>query len=265
VIDIGANLSNKAFRRDLDGVLSRARAAGVSAIVVTGTSTAVSRAAWEIAEVARTDAPRLYCTAGIHPHHGSTWSRDSEAELRALAARPEVVAIGECGLDFDRNFSPRDAQLRCFEGQLALAAELQMPVFLHERAAHDDFAAILARWRPRLVCAVAHCFTGTGHELARYRDLDLHIGITGWINDERRGIHLRDLVRGIPEDRLMIETDAPYLLPRDIPRRDRPTDGRNEPWLLPHVLRAVAAARGETPEHVERATDATARRFFGIE
>jgi TatD DNase family protein len=262
MIDIGANLSHKSFRRDLDLVLARARAAGVEVIVITGTSVPASRAAWEIAVARHADAPRLSCTAGVHPHNASTWSREAESELRALASRPEVVAIGECGLDFDRDFSPRDAQLRCFEAQLAIAAELRMPVFLHERAAHDAFAAVLARMRPRLARAVVHCFTGDDATLACYLDLDLHIGITGWICDERRGKHLRASVRRIPSDRLMIETDAPFLMPRDVPKREQPPNGRNEPSLLPYVLRAVAGARGESAESLAQTTRETSRAFF---
>lgn len=262
IIDIGANLGNKAFREDLDRVLSRALEAGVEAIVATGTSVTASRGAWEIAEKKRERSPRLFATAGIHPHHASTFGPDAIVALRELCARPEVVAVGETGLDFDRNFSPRDDQLRSFEAHLELAAELQMPVFLHERSAHEEFAAILAKHRPRIPRAVVHCFTGNGEALARYLDLDCHIGLTGWICDERRGTHLLDIVGRIPKGRLMIETDAPYILPRTI--RPRPKTNRNEPSLLPYVLRAVAAARRESPEDLARSTTETARAFFGL-
>jgi TatD DNase family protein len=262
IVDIGANLGNKAFREDLDAVLARAADAGVAAIVATGTSVAGSPRAWEIAERERARSPRLFATAGIHPHDASHYGPDALVALRELCARREVVAVGECGLDFDRNFSPRDAQLRCFEAQLELAAELQMPVFLHERAAHADFATLLEKHRSRLPRAVVHCFTGTGEALARYLDLDLHIGITGWICDERRGTHLRELVGRIPKERLMIETDAPFIMPRDI--RPKPKSNRNEPALLPHVLRAVAAARAESAEDLARSTTETACAFFEL-
>lgn len=265
MIDIGTNLANKAFRRDLPDVLRRARAAGVEAIVATGTSETASRAVWEIAcERRGADAPTIACTAGIHPHHARDLWRGSVDALRELAARREVRAIGECGLDYDRTFSPREAQVRCFEAQLELAAELRMPVFLHERAAHEEFAAIVARFRPRLVRAVVHCFTGSSEALARYVDLDLHVGVTGWICDERRGGHLVDVVRRVPADRLMIETDAPYLLPRSMPRAERPKDGRNEPAFLRHVLTVVARARGEPEDAVRASTTATARAFFDL-
>lgn len=262
IIDIGANLGNKAFREDLDAVLTRAHTAGVDAIVVTGTSVAASQRAWEIAERKRQLSPRLFSTAGIHPHDASHYGPDALVALRELCARAEVVAVGECGLDFDRNFSPREAQLRCFEAQLELAAELRMPVFLHERAAHAEFATILEKHRPHITRAVVHCFTGTGEALARYLDLDLHIGITGWICDERRGTHLRELVRRIPKERLMIETDAPFILPRDL--RPKPSSNRNEPALLRHVLAAVAKERGESADELARSTTETARAFYGI-
>jgi TatD DNase family protein len=158
-----------------------------------------------------------------------------------LASFPQVVAIGECGLDYDRDFSPRDQQRAAFESQLELAAELRKPVFLHQRSAHDDFARMLQNARPRLAGGVVHCFTGDERELDCYLELGLCIGITGFICDERRGMHLQRLVRRIPPERLMIETDAPFLLPRDLASvRGR----RNEPAYLPHVAKSVARHAG---------------------
>ena len=267
LVDIGANLTNKAFRGELDGVLARAHAAGVSSIVMTGVSTQTSRLAREIALDQRAkDAnarPRLYATAGIHPHNARTFSDDALLELRDLARRPEVVAVGECGLDYNRDFSPRDVQRRCFEAQLELAALVGKPVFLHERDAAGDFAGILEKSRGGLCGGVVHCFTGDRDALERYLALDLHVGITGWICDERRGKHLADLVRLIPEGRLLIETDAPYLLPRDLPR-DARAAGRNEPALLPHVARMVARCRGETLEELAAHTTLAATKLFGL-
>jgi TatD DNase family protein len=271
LIDIGANLTNKAFRTDTDAVLARASAAGVGAIVVTGVSAAGSRQARAIADERRRRprqagagaAPALYATAGIHPHQASSCSREALADLRDLLARPEVVAVGECGLDYNRDFSPRDAQARCFEAQLELAEQTRKPVFLHERDAADDFAALLGRWRPRLVGGVVHCFTGTRDALARYLALGMHIGITGWICDERRGTHLAELVRTIPAGRLLLETDAPYLLPRDLPTRSR-SAGRNEPALLPHIAAFVARCRGETLEELASHTTLAATALFGL-
>jgi TatD DNase family protein len=260
LVDIGANLTSKAFRADLPAVLVRAARAGVATVVVTGTSLDGSRRAADMADAA--DIPALYATAGVHPHHAKEAQGGWLDELRALAARPGVVAIGECGLDFDRNFSPRADQLRCLEAQLELAAELRLPLFLHERSAHAELLAVLAAHRASLPRAVVHCFTGERAALEAYLGLGLHIGITGWICDERRGSHLAALVADIPSDRLMIETDAPYLLPRTLP--SPPRDRRNEPAFLPHVLEAVAAARHEPAAETARATTATARAFFGV-
>jgi TatD DNase family protein len=260
VIDIGANLTSKSFARDLASVVDRAVRAGVHTMVVTGTSLAGSRGAADLAE--RTTRAALYATAGVHPHHAVEATGDWLAELRALGGRARVVALGECGLDFNRNYSPQADQIRCFRAQLELAAELRLPVFLHERDAHDTFAGILREHRPSLSAAVVHCFTGTRAELETYLSLDLHVGITGWICDERRGRDLVALVPAIPGARLMIETDAPYLLPRNMP--SPPRDRRNEPAFLPYVLNAVAAARGEDPATTAAITTATAREFFGL-
>lgn len=259
LIDIGANLSHQSFRRDLDAVIERAQAAGVAQIVITGASEEESTAA---SEIARTRPGVLFATAGLHPHLARDWRAQCEQVIRELAARPEVVAIGEAGLDFNRDFSPRDQQAQVFESQLRIAAELGLPVFMHERDAHEKFTEILTPVRGRLRDAVIHCFTGSADELDVYLDLDLHVGVTGWICDERRGQHLRKLVRRIPLDRLMLETDAPYLLPRDL--NPKPKSRRNEPMHLRHILETVARCRGMSAEKLAEATTRTSRRFFGI-
>jgi TatD DNase family protein len=259
LIDIGVNLTHASFKDDRAQVMARARQAGVSTLVLTGTSLAGSRRALELA---RADAS-LWATCGVHPHDSRhADSNDAQRSLGELARDPRCVAVGECGLDFDRDFSPRPVQERVFEAQLELAAAVGKPVFLHERAAHTRFAAILARWRPRLTAAVVHCFTGAGDELDAYLAMDLHIGITGWICDERRGLHLRELVRRVPLERLMLETDAPFLTPRTMPGRGK--RARNEPAYLPYVLAAVASALGVQPATVAAATTATAHRFFAL-
>lgn len=254
LIDIGINLTHASFRSDRDAVVARARAAGVTQMILTGTSLAGSERALVVAAELE-----LFATAGVHPHDAKN-AVDLEPQLRTLARHPRCVAIGECGLDFDRNFSPPAVQETVFSTQLALAAELDKPVFLHERAAHERFFAILEQGRARLLGAVVHCFTGNEAELDAYLALDCHIGITGWICDERRGLPLRALVPRIPLDRLMLETDAPFLVPRTI----KPRPSRNEPALLPHVLATVASALGRSPDEVAAATTATARRFFRL-
>jgi TatD DNase family protein len=253
--DIGANLGHASFRDDLDAVVARARAHGVGTIVVTGTSLAESRRAADIAE-----AHGLYATAGVHPHHARECDAQTIPALREIARHPRVVAMGECGLDFNRNYAPHPDQEKWFVAQLELAAELGKPLFLHSRDAHPRFAEILRVHR--VGKAVAHCFTGEAAELRAYLDLGLYIGITGWICDERRGAHLLALVKEIPADRLLVETDAPYLTPRDL--RPQPKARRNEPAFLPHILRTVARARGEAPQALAAATTRNAKAFFGI-
>jgi len=173
-----------------------------------------------------------------------------------------VVAIGECGLDFNRNFSTPQEQERAFSAQLALAAELNLPVFLHCRDAHQRFLTLLDPWLDKLPGAVLHCFTGSAQEAQECIARGLCLGITGWVCDERRGLELREVVPMIPADRLMIETDAPWLLPRDL--KPKPASRRNEPALLGHILSTVAELRGETPQALSTATDENVKRLFGI-
>lgn len=259
LVDIGANLTHESFTHDLDAVLVRAEAAGVRQLVVTGATREGSRHA---VGLARAHPGRLFATAGVHPHHALEVTEEGVAELRGLLEQPEVVAVGECGLDYFRDFSPRPAQRRAFERQLELAVECGKPLFLHQRDAHDDFLAILKPFLPHCGPAVVHCFTGDERALRESLDAGCHIGITGWLCDERRGQHLRELVRMIPADRLMVETDCPYLLPRTL--RPMPKDRRNEPAFLPHILAALARDRGESVGDTAAATTATARRFFRL-
>jgi TatD DNase family protein len=257
LVDIGANLTHPAFREDLPEVLARARQAGVAAIVVTGTSVADSLNALRTSNAY---PETIYATAGVHPHQARECNDTTIPALRVLAQQPRVVAIGECGLDFNRNYSPHPDQEKWFAAQVELACELKKPLFLHSRDSKEKFIEVIKQFKI-LPPAVAHCFTGTREELHCYLDLGLYIGITGWICDERRGAHLLELVRDIPADRLMLETDSPYLTPRDL--RPQPKARRNEPAHLQHILRSVARALGKTAEQVADETTRNARAFFG--
>ena len=264
LIDIGANLTHDSFDHDRDAVLQRARAAGVAQLVVTGASREGSSRALELA---RAHPGLLFATAGVHPHHATEYTAECDAELRALHRQPEVVAVGECGLDYFRDFSPRPAQRKAFERQLEIAADLAAagnakPLFLHQRDAHADFMAVMRGFQGPLGAAVVHCFTGSREELFDYLDQDWHIGITGWLCDERRGQHLRELVRSIPANRLMIETDAPYLLPRTV--KPQPSHRRNEPMYLAHIVEELARDRGEDVATTAANTTATATAFFRL-
>ena len=260
LIDIGANLTHESFRRDFDAVLERARKAGVERMIVTGASRDGSEHALELA---RGHPGTLWATAGVHPHHAGDYGAQTDALLRQLAREPGVVAVGETGLDYYRDLSPRPAQRAAFEKQLAIAVDLGMPLFLHQRDAHPDFLALLKAARDRVPNVVVHCFTDDRKALFDYLDLDCHIGITGWICDERRGLHLRELVREIPAHRLLLETDAPYLLPRDI--LPAPPDRRNEPMYLAHICEVVAGLRSETPDATAARSTANAGTFFRID
>ncbi|SNR93737.1 TatD family hydrolase [Pseudomonas segetis] len=260
--DIGVNLTHPSLAEQCAAVLDRAYAAGVAQLLLTGTSLVESEQAIKLCEEHDESQSRLFSTAGIHPHDASSWNSDSASQLKTLLAHQRVRAVGECGLDFNRDFSPRPQQEKVLEEHLALAVELKLPVFLHERDASQRLLEILTDYRDQLPAAVVHCFTGEKRALFNYLDLDLHIGITGWICDERRGTHLQPLVREIPQGRLMLESDAPFLLPRTL--RPKPKNGRNEPAYLTETLKTVAEHRCETIESLAAHTSATAQAFFRL-
>ncbi|HAD08221.1 MAG TPA: hydrolase TatD [Porticoccaceae bacterium] len=263
LVDIGLNLSSKQFHGDQSTVLERALTAGVDTCILTGTSESTSAEVLALCQQFADKFPSmLYCTAGVHPHEARHWTAHTRAALETCLTAPQTVAIGECGLDFNRDFSPRDAQQQVFEAQLELASAIGKPLFMHERDAHQRQHEILKCYRDNFDRGVIHCFTGERQALFNYLDLDLHIGITGWVCDERRGAELRELIPEIPLNRLMIETDAPYLIPRTI--RPRPKSRRNEPAFLPWVLTTIAELRHESPADLAKATRKTSLEFFGI-
>lgn len=263
MIDIGANLTAPAFDADRAEVIVRARDAGVHGIVVTGTDLASAAAA---ADLAATQAG-MWSTAGVHPHDAKSVPGGWLTAVEALAARDTVVAVGETGLDFHRNYSPPDAQRGVFAAQIQLAVRLDMPLFVHDRDSGGETARLLAAHDAVPERVVIHCFTGSRADLDVWLDAGYYIGITGWICDERRGGELQELAPLIPDERLLIETDAPYLLPRTMPRRGpgAPAHGRrNEPAFLPWVAREVARCRNATPQEVGAMTARNARRLFRL-
>ena len=259
MIDICFNFTHQAFRGDEREVLQRAADSGVTAMIVSGSSVADSA---EALALARRYPEFLYAGAGVHPHHAREWNDDAYDDLKQLAADDKVIAIGETGLDYCRDFSPRDLQRAVFERQILLAAETRLPLFMHQRDAHDDFLAVLEPLRERIGNAVVHCFTGDRAMLADYLDLGLSIGVTGWICDERRGHALREAAAFIPDDRLMIETDAPYLAPRNL--RPAPRGRRNEPAFLGHIAKEIADCRNTAFASLCETVTANTRRFYGI-
>lgn len=259
LFDLCFNFTSSTFRPDETAVLDRARAAGVDHFLVTGSDQDDSRLALELAERYQHG---MYATVGVHPHLAKNWQHDTQDNLRQLAQSTRVKAIGEAGLDYHRNLSTPEQQQHALRQQIELAIELQRPLFLHERDAHADFYAILQDYQSELVTSVVHCFTGQRAALEHYLEMDLYIGITGWICDERRGTHLHELVSLIPQDRLMIETDAPYLLPRSY--RPKPKDNRNEPSFLPHIAQHIAHHRGDDEHHLCQFTMQNTLRFLDI-
>ncbi len=259
LVDICFNFTHSSFRKDEQWVLQRAYDVGVTTLMVTGSTLAGSRHGIELAEH---NPEHLYATVGMHPHLAKDWTPNSLSELRNLAKHERVKAIGEAGLDYNRNYSPRQVQRFAFKQQIELACDLDMPLFVHERDAHKDLYNLLRQYRNDLIDVIIHCFTGTVEQLEAYLEMDFHIGITGWICDERRGQHLHDIIKRIPLSRLMIETDAPYLVPRDL--KPQPKGRRKEPAYLPHILETVAKHLNLPAEIIANYTTANARRFFRL-
>lgn len=257
IIDIGLNLMNKQFDMDREEVMKKAEEENVTPLIITGVHLNDSKKAASFAEKY---PGKLYCTAGVHPHDAKTCNENTILELRKLAKKPQVCAIGECGLDYDRDFSPREIQRKWFEEQIVLAEELNMPLFLHERAAFTDFKKIMTEHREICHRSVVHCFTGNGTELQNYLRIGCFIGITGWICDERRGQHLKTLIKMIPLDKLMIETDAPFLIPRDL----KVTNRRNEPVYLRHILKTVSKCLKKDENEIAEIVTKNTKAFFQI-
>lgn len=261
MIDVGLNLASAQFADDRAQVLQDAARAGVRGAIITGTDLPSSRAGPDYCR-SHGDTLPLACTAGVHPHHAKDLDAEYWRQMERTADDERVVAIGETGLDFNRNYSPPQAQMDAFERHLELAARTGKPMFLHQRDAHAEFLELLRGWRGRLGRLVVHCFTEGPEVLADYLDLDCHIGITGWICDERRGAALRAAAPLVPDNRLMLETDAPYLQPRDL--APPPKTRRNVPANLPHILQATARHRRQTAAHLARTTTATTLQFFAL-
>jgi len=283
IVDVGANLTNKKFGRDLDSVIQRAKDAGISKIMVTGTSVQASKDALRLS---RLYPGTLYATAGIHPHDAKSWDEDEDtlSLLKDLVCNPEVVAVGECGLDFNRNFSPPNVQLDVFEKQIKLACEVKKPLFLHERDAHTEMVELLTRYQHQLPICVIHCFTGTKEHALTYLKLGCYIGLTGYLWKDKSEDGVRKILQDnvIPLDRLLVETDAPFMYPNTraskLPQhvKDAMTERstmflqryctfqRNEPCSLPVTVEMIAAYLNKTPEEIAIATTFNALKVFGL-
>ncbi|MCD7782210.1 MAG: YchF/TatD family DNA exonuclease, partial [Methanosphaera sp.] len=259
IIDIGINLMHKSYNKDREEVIKNAESVGVTQNIITGSDIPSSISSQRYASKY---PGKLYSTAGIHPHDAKTCDDNTIDTLRNLATNECVVAIGECGLDYNRNYSQPKIQRKWFEEQVKLAEELNMPLFLHDRESYDDFAKILRRHRKISKRSVVHCFTGTKYEAEDYLDLGCYIGVTGWICDSRRNDDLLKAIKVIPPERLMIETDGPFLLPRDI--IPKPKNNRNEPKYLPHILKVIAKEMNMNVDELASIVTNNTRKFFKI-
>ncbi len=256
LFDSHCHLDDPAYAPDLNAVVERARAAGVHRLVSVGTTLETSRRALEIAH----STEGAYASVGVHPHDAAACTEAIIDELTALAADPLVRAWGETGLDFNRMHSPRDLQERWFVRQLEAAAEIGLPMIFHERDSDGRFLELLAACPPPPGAAVVHCFSGNRTEMRRYLDRGCYIGITGIVTLKERGEPLRRLVPQIPRDRIVVETDAPYLTPEPHRRRVR----CNEPAFVGAVLQRVAEVRGDDPEELAHAVFANTCRLYRI-
>ena len=264
MIDIGINLTNQRFDKDRTEVISRAKNANVNTLIVTGTSIEESVKALSLCKQFESQFPKmLFCTAGVHPHDADHVPQHYLEKLTELSKHHHVKAIGECGLDFNRNFSAPEQQKKIFKEQIQLAAELQMPLFLHQRDAFEPWFEALKPYFDQVPAMISHCFTGSKEELMQCISADMYIGITGWLCDERRGQALREIVHLIPKHRLLIETDGPYLTPRTI--RPKPKSSRNEPAYLPYVLQELASIIGLDEAELAQQTSLNAKRAFSLE
>ena len=257
LFDICINLDNAQFDTDRTALLERATQHGVTHLALTGCSLKSSIFALEWAQ----KNPNRYCTtAGIHPHDALSAAPSVMSDIETLLQNPLVRAVGECGLDYNRNFSPKEAQISCFKAHIELSEKYQRPLFLHQRDAHEDFINCLSSSTQP---AVVHCFTDTKEALFSYLDRGWYIGITGWLCDPKRGESLREIVHHIPLDRIMVETDAPWLCPKDM--RPKPKKRRNEPMFLPHIVRVLAQCMNRSEQEVAHYSFVNACSFFGME
>ena len=235
LFDIACNFSSDRFEKDLNKVIKRAKDNNVTKFLLVSASL---KDAEKVNKIYQDNKDSCFLTIGSHPHHANEFNSSSPSEMKRLIDEYKPHSVGETGLDFFRNISSYEEQLFAFEEQIRIAIETNLPLFLHQRDAHDDFLKIISKYKNDISKAVVHCFTGTQKELDDYLEMEFSIGLTGWICDERRNIDLRKSLKNIPLDKLMIETDCPYLIPRNL--NNKPKNNRNEPAYLPHIANEIA-------------------------
>ena len=258
LIDIGANLSHPQLYDQLEKIVNNIISSETQSVIITSSNLEDTIIALDIIN----KYPDLFhTTVGYHPHNAKDFKSEHFDLIDNYCKQKEIVAIGECGLDYYREYSSVDEQMFCFEKHLMIAKKNDMPIFLHERKAHKDFVSILKKYKDNINKAVVHCFTGDKSELKSYIDMDCYIGITGWISDLSRGKHLHDIIKYIPKDRLMIETDSPYLMPKNVPIKN---NGINEPSYLIYVAETIAECLNKDVNYVKQISINNTKEFFSI-
>ena len=257
LFDSHCHLDDRVYDKDFKVVLSRAKSAGVSKIMVVGVDNRSSTRAVALAEA----NPELYASVGFHPHDAKECSKEALEFLIKLAKSPKVKAWGEIGLDFNRMYSPREDQEKWLIRQLEVADKLNLPVIFHERDSEGSFLNILKKYLKSDRTGVIHCFSGSEPELNQYLALGLYIGVTGILTIKSRGVKLRTLARLIPAERILIETDAPYLTPAPEKNKTR----RNEPAFVKSVLLKLAEVRGENPDELAEIVWENTCRLYSIQ
>lgn len=235
LFDIACNFSSNRYDKDLDEVIKNAKNNNVTKFLVVSASIDEIDKVYSIYQKYKSDC---FFTVGTHPHHANEINADSIKKMRGLIEDLKPNSVGETGLDFFRNLSTLEEQTFAFEEQIKLSIEFNKPLFLHQRDAHDEFMKIITKYKNDINKAVVHCFTGTQKQLDSYLNLGFYIGLTGWICDERRNVELRKSLKNIPLNKLMIETDSPYLIPRNLNIKIK--NNRNEPSNLPHIAKEIA-------------------------
>ena len=262
LVDICVNLTDNVFSGKEDSIIYEAKKNSVSKMVLVGNDLNSSKEVIDLAEKFN-----FIATAGYHPHNAKYWNSKSYNELLSLLKKDNTKAVGECGLDFNRNFSTPEVQHKVFMEHISLAKEIDLPLFVHERDAFHQMHKILKDNIEDCKNIVVHCFTGTKNALIDYLDLGVYIGLTGWICDDRRGKHLRDFINIIPDDKLFIETDSPYLSPYISRKESGVTPAMkhlNKPEYLVEVAKEVAKYRNQSYDYICEITYQNYLNFFEV-
>ena len=257
IADIACNFTSDRFDNDLDEVINQAI---VNNITKFGLICSRLSDIDKLLEIYNRYSKNMFFTIGVHPHHANEINAEYLEKLKEAINVNNPHAIGETGLDFFRNLSTYEEQIFAFEEQIKIAIDTNKPLFLHQRDSHDDFIKILRKYSSDINKSVVHCFTGTKEQLNDYLELDCYIGVTGWICDAKRNVELRKTIKNIPLERLMIETDCPYLIPKNL--EEKPKNNRNEPTYLNHIANEVAALMKEDIDDIREKTYKTSLSFF---